>query len=419
MRSYTRVMTVVVAAATTVGAVLFPAVATAATPVRIMPLGASITWGTSSTDGNGYREALRKHLVDDAGLTVDLVGSQRSGTAADNDNEGHPGYRVDGIAAGADAWVAAARPDVVLLNVGTNDMLQNYDLPNAPARLSALIDQILRAAPAATVVVSTLVPNPDATVESRVRAYNAQLPGIVQAKAAAGKKVRLADFYANLTLADIGPDRIHPTDGGYLKLADVWYSALQPVLGAGRAWPLFRTDFGAAAPPLTWTNTVQAARNVTGYCCGLTSMESARRAEIAHGGTYALMYSGNDTSAAGSYSYNRVFDVHLPLTAGTTLSYWIYPQSANGTYVAIDLALTDGRSLRDSGAVDQFGVRAHPQFQGDGRRLVVNQWNLVQVNLAGLAGGTVDQLRVGYDQPGGTGTFRGYIDDIQIVNAAL
>lgn len=416
MRSSLRAFTVLLVAA---GGLVVPAAARAATPVRIMPLGASITWGTSSTDGNGYREALRRHLADDAGLAVDMVGSQRSGTAADNDNEGHPGYRIDAVAAGADGWIAAARPDVVLLNVGTNDMLQHHDLANAPARLGALVDQILRAAPAATVVVSTLVPNVDATVESRVRAYNSQLPGIVQAKAAAGKKVRLADFHANLTLADIGADGIHPTDGGYRKLADVWYSALQPVLGAGRAWPLFRTDFGAAAPPLTWVDTVQAARNVTGYCCGLTGMESARRAEIAHGGTYALMYSGTDTSASGSYSYNRVFDVHLPLTAGTTLTYWIYPQSVNGTYVAVDLALTDGRSLRDSAAVDQHGVRAHPQRQGEGGHLVVGQWNLVRVSLAALAGGTVDQLRVGYDQPGGTGTFRGYIDDIQIVNAAV
>ncbi|MEV0130887.1 SGNH/GDSL hydrolase family protein [Dactylosporangium sp. NPDC050688] len=416
MRSYLRALTLVLVAA---GGLAVPGAARAATPVRIMPLGASITWGTSSTDGNGYREALRRHLADDAGVAVDMVGSQRSGTAADNDNEGHPGYRIDAVAAGADTWVAAARPDVVLLNAGTNDMLQNYDLVNAPARLSALVDQILRAAPAATVVVSTLVPNPDATVESRVRAYNAQLPGIVQAKAAAGRKVRLADLHANLTLTDIGSDRIHPTDGGYRKLADVWYSVLQPVLGAGRAWPLFRTDFGAAAPPLTWVDTVQSARNVTGYCCGLTGMESGRRAELAHGGTYALMYSGTDASASGSYSYNRVFDVHLPLTAGTTLTYWIYPQSVNGTSVAIDLALTDGRSLRDSGAVDQYGVRAHPQWQGEGRRLVVGQWNLVQVSLAALAGGTVDQLRVGYDQPGGTGAFRGYIDDIQIVNAPV
>jgi hypothetical protein len=38
------------------------------------------------------------------------------------------------------------------------------------------------------------------------------------------------------------------------------------------------------------------------------------------------------------------------------------------------------------------------------------------VPLAKLAGGTIDQIRIGYDQPGATGTLRGYVDDIQIVN---
>ncbi|WP_433201307.1 hypothetical protein ACQP00_30310 [Dactylosporangium sp. CS-047395] len=171
-------------------------------------------------------------------------------------------------------------------------------------------------------------------------------------------------------------------------------------------------------PGSRWTSS-QGALNVGGFCCGRTGMESGRRAEIAHGGTYALMYSGNDLSAAGSYSYNRLYNVHLALTAGTTLTYWIYPQYAGGGYVALDLFLTDGRSLRDSGAVDQHGVRAHPQYQGQGGHLVANQWNQVTVNLTPLAGGTVDQIRIGYDQPANTGLFRGYVDDIAIVRPAV
>ncbi|WP_433073619.1 SGNH/GDSL hydrolase family protein [Dactylosporangium sp. CA-052675] len=406
--------TALTATAFTATVVVAAGPAAAATPLRIMPLGASITWGTASTDGNGYREELRRHLADDAGIAVDFVGSQQSGNGADRDNEGHPGYRIDQVAAGTDAWIAAAKPDLVLVNAGTNDMIQNYDVVNAPARLGALVDQIRRDAPAATVLVSTLVPNRDAAVNARVSAFNAKLPALAQSKG-----VRLADFAANLTLADIGPDGIHPTDDGYSKLANVWYSALQPVLGAGRAWPVFRTDFGATVQQLTWTDTVQSSLNVGGYCCGLTSMESGRRAELAHGGTYALMYSGNDLSASGSYSYNRLYNVHVALTAGTTLTYWIYPQQANGASVALDLSLTDGRSLRDSGAVDQFGVRAHPQFQGEGGRLVPNQWNRVTVNLTPLAGGTVDQIRIGYDRPTGTGLFRGYVDDIDITRPAV
>ncbi|WP_085067291.1 SGNH/GDSL hydrolase family protein [Catenuloplanes japonicus] len=388
--------------------------ARAATPVRIMPLGASITWGTSSSDGNGYREHLRRHLVD-AGLAIDFVGSQQSGTMTDRDNEGHPGYRIDQIAAGADAWLAAAQPDVVLLNVGTNDTLQNRDLPNAPGRLRDLLDQIVAARPTATVLFSTLVPSGNATNDARVREFNAQLPAIAQAQAQAGHHVRLVDLNTTLTAADIGSDTIHPTDGGYAKLASLWHTGLRPVLGAGRDWPLFRTDFGDAAPPLTWTDSVVASVNVGGFCCGLTAMQSGRRAETAHGGTYALMFSGNDLSATQSYSYNRVFDVHVPIAADTTLTYWIYPQYP-ATSVALDLSLSDGRSLRDSGATDQHGVRAHPAFQGQGGRLVVNQWNLVRVPLSALAGGTIDQIRIGYDQPATTGIFRGYVDDIAIVS---
>jgi lysophospholipase L1-like esterase len=388
----------------------------AAAPLRIMPLGASITWGTASTDGNGYREDLRRRLADDAGTAIDYVGSQQSGTMADKDNEGHPGYRIDQIAAAADTWLDAAQPDVVLLNVGTNDTIQNHDLPNAPARLQALIDQIVQARPAVTVVLSTLVPSGDATNNGRVQAFNAQLPGIVRAEVAAGHKVELVDLYSSLTVADIGPDGIHPSDSGYGKLAALWYAALRPVLGNGRPWPLLRQDFGAAAPPVTWTNSVVGSANIGGYCCGLTAMETARRAEKAHGGTYALMFSGNDTDATRSFSYNRVFDVHIPIAADTTLSYWILPEHPNATSVAIDLALTDGRSLRDSGAADQFGVRAHPRWQGDGGHLVPHQWNLVQVRLSPLAGGTIDQIRLGYDQPEDTGLFRGYVDDITIIS---
>jgi hypothetical protein len=110
----------------------------------------------------------------------------------------------------------------------------------------------------------------------------------------------------------------------------------------------------------------------------------------------------------------RVYDVHLRIGPASVLTYWIYPQQTNGTYVAVDLSFTDGSDLRDSGAVDQFGVRAHPQFQGQGGHLVVNRWNLVRVNVGALAGRTVDRIHLGYDQPAGTGVFRGYTDDIRI-----
>ena len=81
----------------------------------------------------------------------------------------------------ATAWVSGAAPRTVLLHPGTNDVTQNFDLPNAPARLSGLIDRIRAAAPAADVFVASIVPLTDPALEARARAFNATVPGIVAA----------------------------------------------------------------------------------------------------------------------------------------------------------------------------------------------------------------------------------------------
>ncbi len=404
------------AGVTVLGATPGSAAAAPGDPVKIMPLGASHTSGMNSSTGNGYRGELWR-LLTSAGVSVDFVGSQQSGNLPDRDNEGHPGWKIEDIAGSVDGWLATYRPEVVLLHVGTNDMKQNRDVARAPERLSSLIDRILVGAPGATVVASSLPPIPDAETNNRINAFNAALPAIVQAKAAAGKKVLYADINAAILTSDI-TDGTHVADVGYAKMAGVWQTALQSVLGAGRSWPLFDTGVEAGHLRTTWNDTVRASVNVGGYCCGLNAMQSSSRSERGHTGSSALMYSGNDTSATQSYSYNRVFDVHLPVARDTVLSYWIYPQQHNGTHVAVDLRFTDGSYLRNSSVVDRSGVRVHPNLQGAGGRLVANQWNLVEADLAAVAGRTIDEVHLGYDQPAGTGLFRGYVDDIRVVNSA-
>ncbi|WP_433086967.1 GDSL-type esterase/lipase family protein [Dactylosporangium sp. CA-052675] len=381
-------------------------------PIKIMPLGDSITWGVGSATTSSYRAALWNRLTTQAGFGVDFVGSQQSGAVPDPDNEGHSGWRIDQIAANIDGWLATYQPDVVLLHIGTNDMNQNYQVATAPQRLGALVDQVLADRPSATVLVAKIVPALDATVQSRITTFNAAIPGVLSGKA----RTRIVDL-SGLSAGDLN-DTLHPNDTGYAKMAVRWYTALEPVLGDGRDWPLFTTAFEPSDAAPTWADSAAAAVGVGGYCCALTAAESSPRAEVAHSGTSALLYSGSDNSATQSYSYQRVYAADLPLGASSVLSYWIYPQQATGTFVAVDLQFTDGSALRDSGAVDQYGVRAHPQWQGEGGRLVVNQWNLVRVGLGGLAGRTVSRIDVGFDRPGGTGPFRGYVDDIAIADEA-
>jgi hypothetical protein len=115
-----------------------------------------------------------------------------------------------------------------LLHIGTNDMNQDFDIANAPARLSTLIDKIRTLAPNAEVFVAQITPESDSTQESRVRAYNAALPGVVAQK---GSKTHLVDMHSAITTADL-IDGVHPTAAGYDKMAARWFAALQSVAGS-------------------------------------------------------------------------------------------------------------------------------------------------------------------------------------------
>jgi hypothetical protein len=68
------------------GAVVLPQVEERAVKdfyLRIMPLGASITEGVKSSDGNGYRKPLVENLTK-LKWKVNMVGSKKVGTMQDN-----------------------------------------------------------------------------------------------------------------------------------------------------------------------------------------------------------------------------------------------------------------------------------------------------------------------------------------------
>lgn len=195
--------------------------------LRIMPLGASITYGQASTDGCGYRNELRNAIVK-LGNPVNMVGSRQHGAMKDNEVEGWPGYKIHEVHAKARTAVPAYKPNLVLINAGTNDATGNVNLTAAGDRMGAMIDEIFAASPRAVVILSTLIINTVPANEQRVVIINDQYRGLAQRMRDAGKRVILVDMHDQTT----GPvpadmfDTTHPTDVGYRKMANIWYQGI-------------------------------------------------------------------------------------------------------------------------------------------------------------------------------------------------
>jgi lysophospholipase L1-like esterase len=205
-----------------------PSQATRVTPAPVMPLGDSITHGTQVA--GGYRVKLEDHLIA-AKRDFTFVGTQSSGdiNLESRRHEGHKGYRIEDMANEVESWLGTQTPDHILLTIGTNDILQNNQLATAPARLSALIDQITMSRPSSNLVVSSLPPLSDPSLDAKVQQFNSAIPAIVEGKVNQGKSVSFVDMYSALTTADLR-DGIHPNAVGYARMAERWRDALVPLV---------------------------------------------------------------------------------------------------------------------------------------------------------------------------------------------
>ncbi|MEM9602315.1 MAG: GDSL-type esterase/lipase family protein [Pseudomonadota bacterium] len=215
--------------------------------VRIMPLGDSITFGVTSSQGSaatdlpvsadavGYRQRLQERLAND-GYQVDFVGSQSSGAnagLADTDHEGIPGDTASDMTARVNTALNTNATDIVLLHAGTNDVNTLGTMATVtPVNnlLTAIRNWTISPAnPTVDTLVARIVPSPNATKDGNIDAFNANLD------------VLMANSWSDLTVVDMNSalnavtdmtpsptdtTGLHPNTSGYTKMADAWYTAL-------------------------------------------------------------------------------------------------------------------------------------------------------------------------------------------------
>lgn len=206
-----------------------PLVSQASAPLRVMPIGDSIT---EATHGDAtYRYFLWRDL-NLAGCPTDFVGSKRGVRtgqprfpAFDQDHESYWGKRVDELLPLVQGWVRNAQPDVILVHLGTNDMLQGQPVAQTVAELGSFIDELRAGQPEVAIFLAQVIP----VIAWRgvaVEPLNQALPGLVAAKTTASSPVVLVDQYTGFDPMAHTYDGIHPNFFGDQRLADVWFRAL-------------------------------------------------------------------------------------------------------------------------------------------------------------------------------------------------
>ena len=241
----------------------------AAKTIRIMPLGDSITVGTTNAGaayvwtGNGtfsfgYRGPLYTKLTD-AGYDFQFVGTSQepwtdaippptiSGpdlrTVGQDRHRGYGGWTINGITNQIVGWLNADDPDVVLLHIGTNNLdLKGYSEPVASeADLKNLVQTIVDTKPNAKVIVAQIIPQRGYT---SVQMYNNYIKDtLVPYFQDQHDFVTTVDQYANFLNTDGAIDRpmfaspstsstllLHPSVEGYARMAQTWFDGIQAVV---------------------------------------------------------------------------------------------------------------------------------------------------------------------------------------------
>ncbi|MEN3611421.1 cellulose binding domain-containing protein [Plantactinospora sp. ZYX-F-223] len=224
----------------------------AAAPVRIMPLGDSITAGP------GCWRALLWNQLRTAGYSnIDFVGSASDGGSCnygfsyDADHEGHGGFSAVGIADNNQLppWLNAADPDIVVMHLGTNDLWGGWQsMDTIMAAFTKLVGQMRANNPDMKIVVAQIIPHHGCeTCPADAVTFNNRIPGWAAGLTTARSPIVVVDQWTGFNAATDTNDGVHPVESGFRKMANRFYPALAQLLGGVVPTP------GTTTPPGTPT----------------------------------------------------------------------------------------------------------------------------------------------------------------------
>jgi len=221
---------------------------------NILCLGNSITNGTSAF--NSYRRPLW-NLLKKGNYNFDFIGSwsqhHMGGPVPDPDfdmdHEGHSGWTAAHVFSPPDwdtkrgnitEWLTTYSPDIVLLELGTNDVFQCRTTEEVEKDFTALVQTFRKKNPKIKIIVGNVLPmgklwgDKDlcgkGIYSKAITEMNVMFTRFVSQHTTTASPVVLVDLYSGLNDEKYLYDAIHPNNEGEAIMATLWLKALTPYL---------------------------------------------------------------------------------------------------------------------------------------------------------------------------------------------
>jgi len=213
------------------GIVIVPSLTAA--PVKIMPLGDSITGSPGC-----WRATLWQNLVDNGYSDIDFVGTLPDpgcGVTYDGDNEGHGGYLATDIANNNQlpGWLSATTPDIVMMFLGTNDTWSSKGTSVILDAFTILVDQMRSSNPNMKILVAQITPNNYSGCDvctPNIIDLNTAIPAWAAGLSTGQSPITVVDQFSGYNTDTDTYDGCHPNDSGNAKIAANWFPALAAYL---------------------------------------------------------------------------------------------------------------------------------------------------------------------------------------------
>ncbi len=209
-------------------------------PLKIMPIGDSITHGLG--EDHTYRCYLAGDLAD-AGVDFDFVGNVNGPLGGgnttcpepfDEDHQALYSFRADQMIPEVANAAGTHRPDVALIHLGTNDVLQGQSNASTKEELRTIIGDLRSANPNVSIFLAQVIPcdpvGGDPMYGTRcsvdIPNLNAAIGALAAEETSGQSSVVAVDMHSGFSLGWL-KDHVHPTPTGDQFIAEKWKAALQ------------------------------------------------------------------------------------------------------------------------------------------------------------------------------------------------